>query len=47
MRRTTPKMDNQLKESLLSLENTLTVRKQALAKDLSELWSTVGNIAAN
>lgn len=32
---------------LLSLENTLTLRKQALAKGLVELWSIVRNVAAN
>lgn len=42
-------MENQLKgvSFLLSLENTLTLRKQALAKDLGELWFIVRNVAAN
>lgn len=32
---------------LLSLGNTLTLRKQALGKDLGELWSIVRSVAAN
>lgn len=35
------------KPFLLSLENTLTLRKQALEKDLGELWSIDRNVAAN
>lgn len=32
---------------LLSLENTLSTIKQALAKDLGELWSIFRNVTAN